>query len=1731
MSQTVLGRLKRSRTAARGWLSRAAAKLQEAVESKEVDIFMVKNLIADFDKRLASWDDAQKQVELEIEEESLDMDQQEASEFRDQMMVTRYRADKVKVSHSAEADCVSVTGMSHKLPKLNLPKFGGDASKWTGFWESFEVSVHKTDLPDVTKMTYLRSLLTDEAEVSVAGLRLSSDNYEATVKILKDRYGRPERIVFSHVQSLLSLGCAEFDSLKKLKDRLLVHIRSLEALGVGGEMYGVILTPLILSKLPETVRMEWARQSSGKEGDLPYLMEFLSAEIRRQELSGAYGGLSAATSSSASSTRPAKDGHPTSGGHSQATSRHSQQERRRSHPSSGGNSAAALQAASQQTSQQVCGFCKKVHSTEQCPGVIRLPVRERMRRVRFSGLCFRCLKYGHQAKDCGAQCEICSGHHHRICCFGGPAGTDQVVKGVPSGAASVGEAGRTQGVKVSLSCNSGDDKCVVLPSASVLVQGVGGPVHATLLFDTGSDRTYVSEALMRRVGMGAKWLGTESVTYAAFGGGRSSCDRNVWEMWVCGANLSHPEGCSVTAVQVPVICSPLQRPQISREALVTFTGVELADSYDADRVMSVDILVGLDQYWKLVGQGFIRHSEGSVVAQETQFGWIVSGVTSRVPGASGGAVCQLLTLGDLHENTVRRLWDLEGIGIHPDEEPAESKVLEEFNSSVHLSSEGRYEVGLPWKVDGAQRLEDNRSSAEGRLAGLTRRLDRDPVLSERYSAALREMEQSGVIEEVPSEELVSPHPTFYLPHHPVVKESSSSTKVRPVFDASASGPNGVSLNDCVESGPSLIPSLVEVLLRFRRWRFAVTADIVKAFLQLQLRREDRDVHRFLWQCDGRVRVMRFMRVTFGVSSSPFLLNATISHHLSRYYQSRAVTEMQSNFYVDDLISGADTEEEARDLLTEAQSVMADAGMVLSKYTSNSPVVFDSAVSESSGAEGIKVLGVRWIPDEDVFTFDGVMIPDDVVPTKRVVLSFIARLFDPLGLLTPVTMVAKCLFQTLWQLGLQWDEPLPEESRSIVMRWLRGLESLKQFRVSRAYSVLGWSGDEGAMELHAFGDASPDGYGAAVYLRTPLPDGSFSVSLVLAKGRVAPVKRVSLPRLELLGGLLAARLVTYVRQALRLPDSTICRCWSDSMIVLGWIRGDPQRWKQFVYNRVSEIHSLTDPSSWAFVPGEDNPSDLTTRGVSAEHLLDSKEWLTGPSWLSESSGQPLPSDRSEPSVSETPEEEVVLTAVSATVPCERPVFDVERWSSLSKAVRVVAWTRRFVHNARNPAQRCSLSDLSGEEVAAARDVLLRQAQREAFPEEIKALEQERNVSVSSPIRSLTPYLADGVLRMRGRLQFSELCFEEKHPVIVPKGHLAVLLVREQHALLKHAGVTTLITAVRSSMWVVGLRGIARRVVRSCVICRRHDSRACCEPAAPLPSDRVSRTPPFSVVGIDFAGPLFAADFPKKKLYVCLFTCAVTRALHLELTGSLTLAEFMLAFRRFAARRGVPSTVYSDNACTFKGADAQLRRYFGRLAPVWKFIVPQSPWWGGWWERLVRSVKVALRKSLAQRFLSRVELETVLSEIEACINSRPITFVGDTVDSPTALTPNHFLTGHSVGFQAREAEDPSAVTARALGERARVRERRLNRFWTVWSDEYLRNLPPAVSKFKSRGTLCEGSVVLVQNENTPRMRWELGVVTRLFPGRDGVVRSAEVRTAGGKKTRSIQRLHDLEVSADV
>ena len=1776
-----LVRLKRSRATCRSWLQREVAKLQTLIEVKEPDVFAIDLALKELEKRLDSWDAAQAAVELEINEEDLQGDLASAGEFRDSCVAVRDRATKLRASGlSRHGDGGSQASQAAiKLPKLDLPRFGGNVQDWPEFWDSFVACVDKSDIDDIAKLAYLKSLLSGEARQSIEGLTLSSSNYSVACDLLKERFGRAERIVFTHVQSLLAFSSQDCSDLRKLQDGLLVHIRSLEGLGFGGDKYGLFLTPLILSKLPSAVRLEWARDGAGKEGDLVYLLKFLKEEVERRERSGALAGpgpgavavgpgpgavaVGAGPGAAAVGPGPgaaavgpspgavAVGAGPSAGAGAERSSGPAHRGRSQRRPrlrEVKQPSAAALHAVA----DAGCGFCGGPHSAVRCPNIDwnSLPVSDRQNKIKAAGLCFTCLKKGHMARSCSVRCSVCNGRHNKLCCYkehGIPG--DKVENVGPShgvrGTAAVGP---------SLSCVLGE-KCTVLPTARVTVHGAKGPVEATVLFDSGSDRSYVSSALIAK--SGAKWVSSQESAYVAFGGGHSRASHSdIYELRLTGAKQVNPAMQVINVMEVPMICAPLQRPRAAARVLSMFDNLELADDYHTERQVSVDILIGLDLFWTLMIPGRVQGADG-LVAQLSVFGWVLSGL---VEGSLGCAVgCQLLTLGDLHESTVRNLWSLEGIGVCS-EESTESDVLSNFGSSVRMV-DGRYEVKLPWKEDAASNLMDNRDSAEARLAGLSRKFAKNPHLEVRYNRALKDMEQAGVIAEVPPEEIDSPYPTFYLPHRPVVKESSSTTKVRPVFDASACGPNGVSLNDCLEVGPCLLPNLVEVLLRFRRWPVAVTADVTKAFLQIRLSREDQDAHRFLWSCEGRTRLMRAQRVIFGVCSSPYLLNATIQYHLSRYPDSPLMEEMRENFYVDDFLSGADSKEEASELLSDAQAVMAEASMVLAKCQSNC-VIFDRAhvASDCGKEEGVKVLGVMWLPSEDVFTFQGVTLPRDIVPTKRVVLSVMARLFDPLGFLTPFVMTSKCLFQELWQLGLQWDDPLPSASSEAFCRWLNGLELLKDFRIPRCYSEATWRESRAAVELHSFSDASPKGYGAAVYIRVPLGEGSYAVSLVMAKGRVAPLKQISLPRLELLGCLIAARLLVFVRKALRLPDVTPCYCWSDAMIALAWIRASPRKWKQFVANRVTEIQSLTSPSSWSHVSSADNPADLTTRGLSAEELVGSSLWRSGPSWLSGPTGRPAQADGPDTADQEPPVEvaaalaacesdmtdagspDGVTAALSSSVSASQYLLDTKRWSSLSRAVRVLTWVRRFIHNARSArvargrrtrqaTAGCYRGELTSDEISEARRQLLVLTQREAYPAEVTALLSGRAVPKSSSLYRLNPFLSDdGFVRVQTRLQMADLSDDEIHPILLPNCHVTELLVREQHLLMRHAGVPTLISALRGSFWIIGVRRIAKRVKRQCILCQKQDARSCNTPVAPLPRARVTQSPPFAVTGLDFAGPVFCLDQPCKKLYICLFTCAVTRAVHLELMDSMSLSDFVLALRRFAARRGMPSEIFSDNAATLKGAAAYLQTQLGHLAPAWRFIAPQSPWWGGWWERLVRSVKSGLKKSLGKRCLTKTELETLLFEIESCVNSRPLVYSGDDSDSSSPLTPSHFLIGRSSGFQSKPVEQPAGVSPVSLSIRARRRRERLDRFWDVWSAEYLRQLPVSVRKFRQHGQLKVGSVTLIRDENVPRLMWPLAVVTKLYASPDGVVRTADLRTARGMRTRAVHRLHDLEVGME-
>ncbi|XP_064470153.1 uncharacterized protein LOC135384901 [Ornithodoros turicata] len=568
--------------------------------------------------------------------------------------------------------------------------------------------------------------------------------------------------------------------------------------------------------------------------------------------------------------------------------------------------------------------------------------------------------------------------------------------------------------------------------------------------------------------------------------------------------------------------------------------------------------------------------------------------------------------------------------------------------------------------------------------------------------------------------------------------------------------------------------------------------------------------------------------------------------------------------------------------------------------------------------------------------------------------------------------------------------------------------------------------------------------------------------------------------------------------------------------------------------VAEIQSITSPDQWRHCPGRDNPADLLTRGTSCLHIVDSPCWWNEPEWLCDKTAWP-PAWHTPTEVSPGVHHEArpVHVCLGHTT-VKSPPFEVLNYSSFSRLLRVTAWVQRFLHNSRYQ-QTNKTGALTTTEVEAARRYWIVVAQQQSFghqPTEHKSLQ---NTSVFRD--------EHGILRMKGRLQYGGYADSLKHPIIIPTDHpVTALLVMSTHTRLLHTGVQETLAELREEYWVIRGRQVVKRVLHQCLVCKRAKARVCTEPMAPLLCDRVSPSPPFEVIGTDYAGPLYykSSTGGACKSYILIFTCAVTRAIHLELTRSMSAEDFMQAFKRFIARRGVPLKIYSDNFLTFKrvrrdltlarlSQDSQVTGLLTSNRVTWRFIEERAAWWGGFWERLIRSVKTSLRKVLGKSTLRFEDLATVVTQVEAVINSRPLTYISEDPSDSEALSPAHFLVGKRLtALPAPRPLDAGNSTSGDLRRRWAYQENLTAVLWAKWTREYIlclrsANICPPCS---STGVKV-GHIVLLAKENVSRVAWPLGRVEEVFVSADGRVRSCRVRLADGRMlTRPIQLLYRLE-----
>ncbi|XP_065918796.1 uncharacterized protein [Dysidea avara] len=767
-------------------------------------------------------------------------------------------------------------------------------------------------------------------------------------------------------------------------------------------------------------------------------------------------------------------------------------------------------------------------------------------------------------------------------------------------------------------------------------------------------------------------------------------------------------------------------------------------------------------------------------------------------------------------------------------------------------------------------------------------------------------------------------------------------------------------------------------------------------------------------------------------------------------------------------------------------------------------------------------------------------------TKREVLRESCKIFDPLGLLSSVTIRAKTFMQSLWQRNVDWDEPLSDEDQKQWLNIAENIQEAKSVQIPRQYSPT-VSASKQPDRLHVFADASLTAYGAVAFICR----GS-NTSFIMAKSRVAPLKPLTLPKLELMGALTAARLCSFILQALTTLNLSI-QLWSDSQIALHWIMGQKSN-NVFVAHRVTQILELSGSESWRYCPTQDNPADLLTRGISSSQLKSSMLWIHGPQWL--------PSENSWPVWQSSPNIEMQALAVTVTTfnptTLQRSagtihihhIIGISNYSTLSRLLGVTAYLCRFITNCRKQPQGRLTGPLTPLELHHALVTWVKQCQEEMYSKEIASLTSPSSTAKRLPlVRQLRLFLdEDHMLRCGGRIHNAPLSKTAKFPLLLPPKHtLTSLVIHSVHLRLFHAGTNATLTAIRQRFWIPTARQRIKSLLRHCVICRKHSGKPYAVPdPPPLPEIRTCESDPFSITGIDFTGALYVRNSStESKVYVCLFTCATTRAIHLEIVTDLSVETFFLAFRRFASRRSLPQILVSDNASTYTAAAEKLQRLLqsdhladmlGRQGVQWCFIPKRAPWYGDWWERLIGLTKMALKKVLGRSRVTLAVLQTLIAEVEAILNDRPLTYVSCELNDLEPLTPSQLLHGRRIvslpheQVTEQDIDDPTFGDYSEVNQRARLQAALLSQFWSRWRHEYLTSLR---EHHRASGNnvqqIKQGDIVLV-HDDSPRISWKLAVVEDLLRGNDGLVRAANIRTAQDKTNRPIARLIPLEVSTN-
>ena len=1353
------------------------------------------------------------------------------------------------------------------------------------------------------------------------------------------------------------------------------------------------------------------------------------------------------------------------------------------------------------------------HTTAECSEFKNLDVDARYEALKRVQACFRCFLY-HRRRDCPSEgpCPACNrGMHHELLC--------RNVRNTTSMNISVER--RENGI---------------LPIQSVVM---GGGRFMNILYDGGSSSSYVTYRAASR--FGARVLGKYQLDVIKVGNVKSTMNTTLFAIPIKTATGQIVE---IKAFGMDKISGPLsEEPEINvLKSIFPGFNVELLQR----RGKFVDLLLGTD-YYGLHPKNEIR-GVGDLSIMKGSLGYSLVGKHARLQSSARRDTFMINRVQAL------RLEDFicgEELGTQVDvkcggcrcnkcpvvgstysfKEEQEIQIIRE--NLKYDSDKSAWVTDYPWIKD-PYLLPDNYSNALGSLKSLERKLGKNPAMADIYSAQIEDMVEREVARKLSDEEIRNYEgPKYYLSHLAVTNEKSHSTPTRIVFNSSQIC-QGVSLNSFLAKGPdAYLNNILGLYLKWRSHKYAVVGDIRKMFNSVYINYKEQHCHRFLWRnlnTATQPDIYVIMRVNMGDRPAPAISTEALYKTADMFNDGNeeAVFFIKECSYVDDLTYSHNNKTDLELLVNRVEGILGKGGFRIKAW------IFSGEILPEGENTNVRVLGTMWNPRQDFMTYD---IPDSLFysvsngkkltanskMTRRMVLERTMKIWDPLGLLSPFTLLGKIYLRETWENKLGWDEDM---SFGLKLKWVRFFENmceLKKLEYGRSLTPLDATGDP---TLILVSDGSNIGYGCAAYILWNTRDGKVWCRLIMAKGKIAPLaKKLGTPQMELNGAVLSKRVREIIVKETRFNFDKIIHL-VDSETVLKMLNKVSTRFKLYEGVRIGDIQAATngDMTSWYWIPGKTNIADWLTRGKEPNQIGPLSEWFKGP----EIFYRPMEEWGLKPgcNVQLVP----VETHTSVAKVRRAQTFVYERFGSFGKILGAIA--RVFNILRYKSFKGGGDKYLSGDLIVEARNWVVKDVQSE--------MSGEIELGAKGPFRRLRLDEIDGIWVVGSRMsRYNPLSGDENLPILLPNKHYVTKLVmQDAHVRTGHRGRDATLARFREKFWIVQGGKLAAAIVNNCRKCKLRDPKCMRQSMGDLPEARLRPESVFNRVMLDLFGPYKIRGEVQKRTtgkgYVVIFTDLCMRAVHMEVVYGYDTDSFLLALKRFANTRGWPRTIFSDPGSQLVGAEKELKNMWttldkGKLTYegcsrglTWVFGPADSPWHQGAVESLVKSAKRAIHFAIQNQRLTATEFQTVVTEISNLLNERPIGVIRGDEDVPQVLTPNSLLLGRNTA----ENPGPTGIPG-SLAKRFAQVELITEKFWSRWIQKYAPMMVVQKKWLPSCRNLMPGDVVLVYDDSVVKGKYRMAMVSETFPGNDGRVRKVKVKY---KNFKINERVFEYKGAAD-